>query len=155
MGPSRNGGTSIQSLAVGSINGDAFPDIVVSDGGTTTGQLEVFLGGPGASLTGVLNPPQIEAPAWNVVVADMNNDGFGDVVVTAGSNVSGTLVNDLIVIPGNGNGTFAAPKSFTVLSGIRSRLAIGDLDKDGRKDVLVTNDLGVSRAQNIGSRITP
>ena len=156
MGPTRNVGASVRSIAAGNINGDAYPDIVVSLAGpATSGQLEVYLGGPGAFLSSVPGPPRLEAPGWNVAVADMNNDGFGDVVVTAGSSVNGTMLNDLIVIPGNGNGTFAASKSFTVLSGIRSRIAIADLDNDGRQDVLVSNDLGISRARNIGSRITP
>ena len=60
-----------------------------------------------------------------------------------------------VVVPGTGNGTLSSltEKAFTALSGIRSRIAIADLDNDGRKDVLVTNDLGVSRALNIGSHI--
>ena len=157
---SQNVGTVIQSLAVGKMNGDALPDLVASYAAPINGQIAVFLGQGGGRLATVGGTGYftlaIESAGWSVALEDMNNDGFTDVVVTAGSNISADVIlNNLIVVPGTGNGTLSSltEKAFTALSGIRSRIAIADLDNDGRKDVLVTNDLGVSRALNIGSHI--
>ncbi len=157
---SQDVGAIIQSLAVGKMNADVLPDLVASYFNVQpTGLIAVFLG-QGAGMfarvggTGYFTLP-IERTGWSVAVADMNNDGFSDVVVSAGSRNEPNTLNDLIVVPGAGNGTLSGARAFTVLSGIRSRIAIADLDHDGRNDVLVTNDLGVSRALNIGSRITP
>ena len=142
------------------MNGDALPDLVASYAAPINGQIAVFLGQGGGRLATVGGTGYftlaIESAGWSVALEDMNNDGFTDVVVTAGSNISADVIlNNLIVVPGTGNGTLSSltEKAFTALSGIRSRIAIADLDNDGRKDVLVTNDLGVSRALNIGSHI--
>jgi len=157
---SQDVGAIIQSLAVGKMNSDALPDLVASYYNVQpAGMIAVFLGQGGGLFARVGGSGYftlaIERPGWSVAVADMNNDGFSDVVVSAGSRNEPNTLNDLIVVPGAGNGILSGARSFTVLSGIRSRIAIADLDNDGRKDVLVTNDLGVSRALNIGSRTTP
>ena len=160
LAQSQDVGAIIQSLAVGKMNADALPDLVASYYNVQpAGLIAVFLGQGGGLFarvggTGYFTLP-IERTGWSVAMADMNNDGFSDVVVSAGSRNEPNTLSDLIVVPGAGNGTLSGARAFTVLSGIRSRIAIADLDHDGRKDVLVTNDLGVSRALNIGSRTTP
>src|SRR5204862_1371500 len=46
--------------------------------------------------------------------------------------------NDLWILSGNGNGTFAAPAIYATESG-PTQVAIGDFNGDGRADLAVTN----------------
>ena len=67
------------------------------------------------------------------VAADLNGDGYVDLVVV------GTLTYGVVTYLGDGTGKFGSPKffdleAFTYLSGI----AAGDLNSDGKLDVVVT-----------------
>ena len=65
---------------------------------------------------------------------DMNNDGKMDLVVAGGRN--------LAVLPGNGDGTFQSPILFNLVSSnsadAADSLALGDFNKDGKVDAVVS-----------------
>jgi hypothetical protein len=74
------------------------------------------------------------AGANSITTSDFNGDGKTDLAVSSG--------NKIYIFPGNGDGTFGAPKTVTTtftnnfsLFGVR----VGDFDADGRPD-LVTGD---------------
>ena len=74
-----------------------------------------------------INPPQM------VKIADVNNDGKGDLCVLVGGSVSVGL--------GNGDGTFQTFRSFGNQGfTTQSSLVIADLDKDGNADVIVAGN---------------
>jgi len=66
-----------------------------------------------------------------VLVVDLDADGSLDVVV---ANRDG---EDVVVLLGDGAGTFAAPVAFDMLT-VTSRVAAGDLNEDGVPDLVVT-----------------
>jgi hypothetical protein len=75
------------------------------------------------------------AAAWDVKTADVNNDGKLDLITVSPS--AGTISVSL----GNGDGTFAAPRSFTAGANARA-LAVADFNGDGKPDVITANATG-------------
>jgi hypothetical protein len=73
-----------------------------------------------------------------VAVGDFNGDGKLDVVVAQ------QLTNNISLLLGNGNGTFQRPTVFAASSSLnyaQSSLAVGDVNGDGKLD-LVVNSIG-------------
>jgi len=118
-------GIYIQSLAAGDLNDDGHPDIVAGSQFSTS--LVVLLGTGGGSL-GLPTYLTMPAVPLSLATADMNVDGILDVVVGTG---------ELVVLTGAGDGTFTAAihRPGVWVEG----LAIGDLDRDGRPDVVASD----------------
>ncbi|WP_348263298.1 VCBS repeat-containing protein [Telmatobacter sp. DSM 110680] len=70
------------SLAIGDLNGDGFPDIVVHCAESPS--LAIFLGGPGLRFSRINEPAE---SGWGgVAVADLNGDGKADIVTANHDN---------------------------------------------------------------------
>ncbi len=84
-----------------------------------------------------------------LVAADFDNDGDKDLVVARfGFNATGSTC---YLLRNNGNATFAAPVSYPVSAGPYD-LAVGDMNGDGRPDVVVGHqDYAVSVLINNGT----
>jgi uncharacterized protein (DUF2141 family) len=131
----------MNQIALADFNGDGRLDIVACGyEGTPNGykakdsSYAVALGqnggfGPPTVTPGVTPPGSACA---NVVVADFNGDGNMDFAVNGWENGQ-----DLTVLLGNGNGTFAPPVSYNVNG--RAHILVGDLNGDGKPDILVVD----------------
>lgn len=74
----------------------------------------------------------------NITCGDLNGDGKPEILLSK----SGTSGDQIYVLKNQstpGNISFAAPKNFAVNGDIARRIAIQDLDLDGKPDVVVTN----------------
>ena len=141
------GGASF--LAAGDFNKDGKLDLAVS------GLLgvQVLLGnGDGTFKGGGIPGITLGPPQGPLVAADLNGDGYLDLVVAAATPGSPNPLTsgNLIVMLGNGNGTFKPPVTYTAGTRMTS-VAAGDLNGDGRLDVVATDYNGGTVAILLGN----
>ena len=117
------------TLASGDLNGDGYPDLVVTN--SQSANVSVFINRGDGTFLPAQNTPVGSAP-YGVVVVDLNTDGKADLVV--GNFDDGTLS----VLIGNGNGTFQTPGTLTV-GGHPEYIATADLNNDANADIVVVD----------------
>ena len=133
-------GTGPDSVAVADVNGDGKPDIIVANIGDNT--VSVLLNTTQSGATQANFATQQTFAAGNnptsVAVADLNGDGKPDIIVANGIfNTVSVLLNTTV----QGFATmasFTAQQSFATGSNASS-VAVGDLNGDGKPDVIVAN----------------
>ena len=123
-----SGGQLASSLAVGDVNGDGKPDLLV----TNTDRVGVLLGhGDGTFQTAVAYPSGGDR-CHSVAVADVNGDNKLDLIV-ANDGAVGVLL-------GNGNGTFQPVVTYGPGGQDAVSVAVMDVNGDGKPDILVANE---------------
>ncbi|MGB6477448.1 MAG: FG-GAP-like repeat-containing protein, partial [Candidatus Sulfotelmatobacter sp.] len=124
------------SVAVGDVNGDGKPDLLVANecdaagcsGRSTAG---VLLGnGDGTFQPAVLYDAGGEY-ANSIAVADLRGDGELDLVITISSS------RTVSVLLGNGDGTFQPLESYDAGGSGLSSAAVADVNGDGRPDLMI------------------
>ncbi len=116
------------SVAIGDVNGDGKPDLVVAN---NFGNSVSVLLGVGNGTFGAAATFAVGSSPRSVAIRDVNGDGKPDLVVANfGGNVS--------VLLGTGTGSFGAATNFA--TGTQSEsVAIGDVNGDGKPDLVVAN----------------
>jgi len=129
-------GPSLAFAVTGDFNGDGRVDLVVSsDGSATNGTTSILLGSGG----GLFQPAQVIVSGTNpsgakpsaVAAADFNGDGKLDLAVTSASSV--------IVLMGNGNGTFQPLVTYAAGGTSPGSMVVDDFDADGNLDIVLLN----------------
>ena len=133
---SRSSLSELGTIRTGDLNGDGRPDVLAR---TTFNGVYAMLTNSDGTLGSYIPVYYTGTTVADILLADFNNDGKLDVVI------ADTGTNSLVALPGNGDGTFAAPV-ITTLTIAPTELALGDFNGDGHPDVLVRSATGPSFA---------
>jgi uncharacterized protein (DUF2141 family) len=141
--PYMTSGYNPYSVAIADLNGDGKLDLVIANEeqskNDSQGSISVMLGKGNGTFRAAVNYSSGGQSAFSIVVADVNGDGKPDLVVANGCAGSDCSTGGVGVLLGNGNGTFK--KAVTYSSGAASvfgsRVAVGDLNGDGKLDLAV------------------
>ena len=141
-------------VAIGDLNGDGKPDLVVADDAAGAGDVAVLFGnGDGTFQTAVKYP--VDNGGGAVVIADFNGDGNLDLGVAsnaAGLNGSGGSSGSVTVLLGQDDGTFRDKMIYG--AGINSVwLAVGDVNGDGLPDLVLSDTVANSLVVLLNSYI--
>lgn len=132
-------------VTVTDLNGDGNPDFIGSDG--ASGTIGVRFGnGNGTLNKATLYTLDAGYSPGAVSAADVNGDGFNDLVVQASFDDGFLTSGAIAVLLGAGDGTFGA-SSAKVLSNMYS-LTTSDMNGDGVPDVVTTGFVGLSVSLN-------
>ncbi len=141
--------SATKSVAVGDIDGDGKTDLAIVNGGNNTVSVLRNTGSSGlvnfatkVDFTTGINP-------WSVAIGDIDGDSKPDMVI---ANYNSNTVSILRNTASIGVLSFALKVDFT--SGIHPKsVTIGDIDGDGKPDLVIANDSSnsVSVLRNTGS----
>ena len=129
-------GNGQHRVAVGDLDGDGRPEIVVSNSMDNTVSVMRNVSTPGSltasSFEGRVDIGVVSLP-WDVEIADVDLDGRADIVVGGYSNSVGILRNVHM-----GPGSFTSSSfALTGIPGAAISLAVGDLDGDRKPEIVV------------------
>lgn len=115
------------ALCTADFNNDGKPDLVSYDYGPAVGTL--LLGdGTGGFAVSTLSFGSIFNPASSLCAGDFNNDGNADLAMSSG-------FGSMVILIGNGNGTFGSPVNIAATSTVYGELVSGDFNNDGKVDL--------------------
>jgi hypothetical protein len=146
-----SGGDAAISVAIGDVNGDGIPDIVVislcesgSNCESGDGTVGVLLGNGDGTFQPAVVYSSGGYDARSVAIADLNGDGYLDLVVANEcASGPGSCTGEVSILLGNGNGTFQTPARYSSGGGGTFSVAIGDLRGNGTLDIVAVNQDGV------------
>lgn len=136
-------GYSPTSVAIGDVNGDGRPDLVIANqyqcSSCSNGGFSVLLGNGDGSFQAPSTSSSGGVAATAVRIADLNGDGHLDLVVSNQYQCTNCSNGEVSIFLNKGNGTFPSPSKNSSGGYAALSVSIGDVNADGRPDVIVTN----------------
>ncbi len=137
---SNSSGFSSGIVAVGDVNNDNAPDLVISN--LDSNAFSVLLNSGGNFLTStVFTFTDFNLRVRSIAVGQVIGDGNLDVVVGIGGSFSDS-VSEVAIFQGSGNGSFNPATPLLAPTGASPvALTIADLNNDGRNDIATANSI--------------
>ena len=133
-----SGDADTSSVTPADVNLDTKPDLIAANAGSLSGVAVLLGNGDGTFQTARTYGPT--SSARSIAVGDVNQDGKLDLLV-ANECSPGSCDHGLVgVLLGNGDGTFQAAQTYDSSAYSPWAVSVGDVDGDGKLDVLVTNE---------------
>jgi len=140
-------GSPVQVVVV-DVNGDHRPDLVIAD---LPSSASVLLGNGDGTFQPAVVYPSGGYWAIGIAVADVNRDGFPDLLV-ANELACGNCQNGLLdVLLGNGDGTFKPAMGYSSGGNGTSSPVVADVNGDGKLDLVAANVLRDNLAVLLGN----
>ena len=122
--------------AVADVNTDSRPDVVISH--ADSGWMSILLNDGRGSLTQAPQSPRdLGRETWGVVVSDVNRDRRADIVAATVNSRMKPYESRVAVLLGDGFA--AAPGSPFQVGHGAYQLAVGDINEDGKPDVVTSS----------------
>jgi uncharacterized repeat protein (TIGR01451 family) len=127
---------SVSAVAVADMNGDGYPDVVISASDGIHVLLNALGTFPDQGAVPLYGIPDIITNTAQIDIADLNKDGNLDVAAAIGGIV--------YIFPGDGKGGLSTPVQAFASGPDSNQIRTIDVTGNGTADVLVNNSLGFS-----------
>jgi len=127
-------GSKPYPLASGDLNGDSYADLVVAN--YDPGDFRLLINESGNSFSQVIGPFGLPDEAAKVNVADLNNDGDNDIVVSHGNS---SCVGGVEIYSNDGQGNITPTNT---LGSWRNHCVVADIDGTGGPDIVMNTTMG-------------
>jgi hypothetical protein len=138
-------------IVAADFNGDHKLDLAVTD--LNSNSVSLLFGRGDGTFTAATSPAVGMGPV-GIVLGDFNGDGKADLAVAnsgvLSGNNQGAHANTVAILLGTGTGRFLAPV-FLPVAKTPLLLAVADFNKDGKQDVVVSNNGGRVVSELLGN----
>jgi FG-GAP-like repeat/FG-GAP repeat len=138
-----SGGLNPHSVAIADVNDDGRPDLVVANvyanSSATTGSIGVLLGNGDGTFRPAMSFDSGAVSAVSVKIADLNGDGIPDLAVVNECSSTNCTSGTVSVLLGKGNGMFRPAVNYASGGQYASSVAVADVNRDGKSDLVVSN----------------
>ena len=128
-------GNNPLTVVVGDFNGDGKLDLAVLN--TASNNVSILLGNGDGTFQTAKNFPCGSSPT-GILSGDFNGDGKLDLAVFMAGNTTASTSAEILILVGNGDGTFQAPVA-TTLTPSALTFAVGDFNGDKKADLIIAS----------------
>ncbi|RYH57423.1 MAG: VCBS repeat-containing protein, partial [Alcaligenaceae bacterium] len=131
------GGSQLEDIAAGDMNGDDQIDVVASSKGSPVNNVTIFRNTNNVKLMSFLPGPDLStnASVIGIDLADLNGDSYVDIGIANNSSNSISLFSNI----GTGGNMVFEPQVNYAAGQNPGPIAMGDFDLDGKTDIAVGN----------------
>jgi len=134
-----SGGSGAVSVLLADFNGDGKLDVAVGEQNNNGGTIGILIGKGDGSFQAPVSYDLGFSSAAHAAVGDLNGDGKPDLITTGCITNGGVCERAMVVLSGNGDGTFQSVVSNDLVP--QGRIAIvGDLNGDGHADLVFASE---------------